>query len=156
MADEAPSTYTAAIIGCGSMANSHARGYAAVDAIDLVACADIDQSRVERFAQQHHIPKLYRDFREMLDAEQPDIVSVCTWHPLHAEMTIAAAARHPRAILCEKPMATSLGEAEQMMTACQRNQVKLAIGFQRRFLDAWTGARELVAAGGPLCRAARA
>lgn len=57
----------------------------------------------------------------MLDAEQPDIVSVCTWHPLHAEMTIAAAARHPRAILCEKPMATSLGEAEQMMTACQRN-----------------------------------
>jgi len=100
-------TYTAAIIGCGSMANSHARGYAAVDTIDLVAGADI----------------------------------------LHAEMTIAAAARHPRAILCEKPMATSLGEAEQMMTACQRNQVKLAIGFQRRFLGAWTRARELVAAG---------
>ena len=65
----------------------------------------------------------------MLDIENPDIVSVCTWHPLHAEMTIAAAARQPKAILCEKPMATNLGEAEAMMIACQRNQVKLAIGF---------------------------
>ena len=51
-------------------------------------------------------------------------------------MTIAAAARQPKAILCEKPMATNLGEAEAMMIACQRNQVKLAIGFQRRFLGA--------------------
>ena len=54
-------------------------------------------------------------------------------------MTIAAAARQPKAILCEKPMATNLGEAEVMMIACQRNQVKLAIGFQRRFLGALDG-----------------
>ena len=44
-------------------------------------------------------------------------------------------------------MATNLGEAEAMMIACQRNQVKLAIGFQRRFLGAWTEAKELIAAG---------
>jgi len=147
MVTEPKDRYSAAIIGCGSMANAHARGYAGVDVIDLQACADIDASRGERFGQEHDVPRRYRDYREMLDAEQPDIVSVCTWHPLHAEMTIAAAARRPRAILCEKPMATSLGEAEQMMTACRRNEVKLAIGFQRRFLPAWTRARELVAAG---------
>ena len=45
----------------------------------------------------------------------------------HAEMVIAAAARRPKAIICQKPMAVSLGEAEAMMTACERNGVKLAI-----------------------------
>lgn len=139
--------YRAAIIGCGSIGRAHARGYSAVETIDLAACADIDRPRGKRFAAQHDIPKFYDDFREMLEGERPDIVSVCTWHPQHAEMTIAAAVRRPRAILCEKPMATSLGEAEKMMIACQRNQVKLAIGFQRRFLSPWTRARELIAAG---------
>lgn len=144
---QSPSRYRAAIIGCGSMAGSHARGYRGVDAIDLVAGADPDEARGQRFSREFGVPKIYGDYREMLDRERPDIVSVCTWHPLHAEMTISAAARQPKAILTEKPMATSLGEAEEMMIACQRNQVKLAIGFQRRFLGAWTRSRELIAKG---------
>lgn len=139
--------YRAAIIGCGSIASSHASGYNRVEATTLVACADTVEPKAQNFAQRNSIPNYYADYRQVLDVEKPDIVSVCTWHPLHAEMTIAAAARQPKAILCEKPMATNLGEAEAMMIACQRNQVKLAIGFQRRFLGAWTEAKALIAAG---------
>src|SRR3712207_8033344 len=54
------------------------------------------------------------DFREMVEKEKPDIVSVCLWHGQHAPTVIAVAALQPKLILCEKPMATSLGEAEQM------------------------------------------
>jgi predicted dehydrogenase len=62
-------------------------------------------------------------------------------------MTIAASARKPKVILCEKPMATSLGEADDMIVACQRNNVRLAIGHIRRFYRGWEVARQLVADG---------
>ena len=80
--------------------------------------------------------KHYRDPRVMLDSESLDVVSVCTWHGGHAPWTAAAAARRPKAILCEKPMAETIGRAEEMLVACQRNDVKLVIGHQRRFLPA--------------------
>ncbi len=83
----------------------------------------------------------------MLDRERLDVVSVCVWHTGHARWTIAAAARRPRAILCEKPMAETLGRADEMLVACRRNRVKLAIGHQRRFLPAYTLARDLIARG---------
>jgi predicted dehydrogenase len=83
----------------------------------------------------------------MMAKERPDIVSVCSWDPMHAEMTIAASTFRPKAILCEKPMAVSLGEADAMVIACERNGVKLAIGHQRRFYSSWTEAKRMVQAG---------
>ena len=62
-------------------------------------------------------------------------------------MTIAACARQPKAVLCEKPMATNLGECDDMLIAAQRNNVKVAIAHQRRFNPVWTDARQLIAAG---------
>ena len=88
--------YRAAIIGCGSIANSHASGYNRVEATTIVACADPVEAKAQSFAQRNSIPNCYADYRQMLEIEKPDIVSVCTWHPLHAEMTIAAAARQPK------------------------------------------------------------
>ena len=83
----------------------------------------------------------------MLDAERLDVVSICTWHTGHAPWTVTAAARKPKAILCEKPMAETLGRADEMLIACHRNGVKLVIGHQRRFLPAYTLARDLIAGG---------
>src|SRR5690349_14065584 len=97
-------------------------------------------------------PRHYTDAREMLAREQPDVVSICTWHAGHAPWTIAAAVHRPKAIISEKPMADTVGRAEQMILACRRNNVKLAISHQRRFLPAYTLARELIAQGaiGPI------
>lgn len=62
-------------------------------------------------------------------------------------MTIAACDRRVKAVLCEKPMATSLGECHEIMAVAQRNNVKVAIAHQRRFNFAWTDARGLIAEG---------
>ena len=83
----------------------------------------------------------------MLDKERPDFVDVCSWHQQHAEMVIAAAARKPKAIICQKPMAVSLGEADDMITACARNNVKLIIAYQRPHHAAWIKAREMIRQG---------
>lgn len=139
--------YRVGIIGCGSIANYHMNGWNGVDQVEVVALADPVAAAREDFGDRHGIAQRYEDFRQMLDDEMLDIVSICTWHKLHAPMTIAACARKPKAVLCEKPMATSLGDCDDMLIAARRNRVKLAIAHQRRFNPAWTLAKELVAAG---------
>ena len=139
--------YRVGIIGCGGIANLHARGYQGVEAFEIVAIADPVEEALNQFGDGHNITNRYRDAREMLDTENLDVVSVATWHKLHAPMTIAACARKPKAVLCEKPMATSLGECNEMIIAAMRHNVKLATGHQRRFNSAWTDARKLIAKG---------
>ena len=140
--------YRVGIIGCGSIANYHMNGWNGVDQVEVVALADPVAEAREDFGDRHGIAERYEDFRQMLDNEMLDIVSICTWHKLHAPMTIAACARKPKAVLCEKPMATSLGDCDDMLIAARRNHVKLAIAHQRRFNPAWTLAKELVSRRG--------
>ncbi|MEM2926405.1 MAG: Gfo/Idh/MocA family oxidoreductase [Candidatus Bathyarchaeia archaeon] len=140
--------YRVAIIGCGGIANAHARGYKALEnKVEIVAIADPVPEALKEFGERYGIERRYSDAREMLDKEKPDIVSVCTWHKLHAPMTIAACARKPKAVLCEKPMATNMMECDEMMIAAQRNNVKLAIGHQRRFNASFNEAKRLIAEG---------
>ena len=139
--------YRAGIIGCGSIAHSHAQGYLGTDDVEIVALADPDREVGAVFGDTHGIEARYTDFRQMLEQEHLDIVSNATWHKLHAPITIAACAHRPKALLCEKPMATNLGECDEMIIAAHRNDVKLAIAHQRRFNSAWTEARELIQQG---------
>jgi len=136
------------IIGCGTMARHHVDGYLTCGRYEVAALADPEEAAMREMDARFAIETVHhRDARAMLDAEHLDVVSVCTWHTGHAPWTTAAAARRPKAILCEKPMADTLGRAEEMMVACHRNGVKLAIGHQRRFLPAYTMARDLIAQG---------
>ena len=136
------------IIGCGKMARNHVDGYLACGRYEVVALADTDEIAMQEMDASFGIATVHhQDARAMLDAERLDVVSVCTWHTGHSPWTVAAAARRPKSILCEKPMAESLGHADQMLIACDRNGVKLAIAHQRRFLPAYTMARELIAKG---------
>src|ERR671935_2472749 len=143
--------YRTAIIACGTIARVHARAWQAVPdrPVALGALADTHPDARREFGEFFGIAedKRYADFREMLDAERPDFVDVCSWHQQHAEMVIAAAARRPKAILCQKPMAVDLGEADEMLTACERNGVKLLVAFQRPHHAAWLAARQLIRQG---------
>ena len=143
--------YRTAIIACGTIARVHARAWLAVpdQPVALGALADTHPDARSEFGDFFGIPedKRYADFRDMLDAERPDFVDVCSWHQQHAEMVIAAAARRPKAILCQKPMAVDLGEADAMLTACERNSVKLLIAYQRPHHATWLKARDLIRSG---------
>lgn len=138
----------AAVIGAGGISSQHIKGYLDTGRYEVVALADLQPAAMEEKNEAFDIsPPHYTDARRMLDEVRPDVVSVCTWHAGHAEWTIAAAARRPKAILCEKPMADTTGNAERMLIACERNGVKLAIGHQRRFLPAYSLARIMIREG---------
>lgn len=142
------SSYRAAIVGCGRMAHGHARAYLADPRVELVACADISDEAAGRFAGEFGIPTRYADYREMLERERPDVVSICTHHQFHAPMTIEAAkVAAPRAILCEKPIALDLASADAMIAACEASGTRLLVGHQRRFARQYVAARQAIAAG---------
>ncbi len=146
------------IIGCGrprqqagatgyGMAHYHVAGYKAHPRVRLVALADTDRENAEAFRALHGSERLYVDYHAMLANERLDMVSVCLWPHLHAPAVIAAAESGVRAIHCEKPMAPTYGEAQAMLTACERRGVQLTIDHQRRFAQPFRRARELILAG---------
>jgi len=70
---------------------SHAAGYVAVKKTDLIAVSDTVKEKVEAIQKRYNVPKGYTDYREMIEKEKPDIVSIATRPGPHAEMTIFAA-----------------------------------------------------------------
>ncbi len=143
--------YRTAIIACGIIARVHARGWLGVPGqpTRIGAIADTNSDARREYGDFFDVDDQHRyaDYREMLDNERPDFVDVCSWHQQHAEMVIAAAARRPKAIICQKPMAVDLGEADAMLTACERNGVKLIIAYQRPHHATWQKAREMIRQG---------
>src|SRR5690606_18658129 len=109
----------------------------------IVALADISYNNALAFQEEHGGDRIYTDYHQMLAEEQPDIVSICTWPHLHAEMVIAAAEAGVKAIHCEKPMAPTYGEAVRMVEVCEQRGVQLTFNHQRRFGPPFRKAKEL-------------
>jgi predicted dehydrogenase len=142
-----PPRYTAAIVGCGSIGHAHMDGYNLVDEVAVIAVADPVKAAREQYIQEYGDLQEYDTVEQLLAEAKPDIVSVCTWHGLHPQPTIAAAEAGVRAVICEKPMAIGMGAADRMVTACDASGTKLVISHQRRFTPGWERGRELVREG---------
>ena len=106
--------------------SSHAGCYAAHPRAQLVAGCDLDEERLERFGRKWGVTALYTDFREMLAREQPDLVSVTTsWGHDHAAILPVVAQSGVKGIFSEKPIATSMAEAREIVRVVQAHGVKL-------------------------------
>lgn len=130
-----------------AMAYQHAAAYKALDNCEMVACADIVQENADAFAEANNLPRVYLDYHEMLKEENLDIVSICVWPHLHAQMVVDCAVAGVRAIHSEKPMAYSWGDARLMAQECTRRGVQLTFNHQRRFGKPFSEARALLKAG---------
>ncbi len=140
-------TFKAGIIGCGGRGRSHARGYQASPDVDIVACSDPVEDARSAFAEAFKVPNTYENYQEMLDTESLDFVSVCTWIELHKDMVVAAANSGIRAIHCEKPMASTWGDAKALYQACLDNDVVITFCHQRRFGAQFVKAKRLINEG---------
>ncbi|MCM3739733.1 Gfo/Idh/MocA family oxidoreductase [Oceanobacillus luteolus] len=135
-----------AVIGCGSIAkHRHLVEHANNPNVDIVAVCDIVEERAQAAAEQYGAVA-YTDYEELLATENIDAVSVCLPNYLHAPVSIAAlnAGCH---VLCEKPMATSREEADQMIEAAKKNGKKLMIAHNQRFVSSHQKAKELIENG---------
>jgi predicted dehydrogenase len=106
--------------------------YQWVPAVEVVAVADDDPAGLEQAGNRTGAVHLYADYREMLEAEDLDLVNVCPrWVDCHRDMVVAAAESGARGILCEKPMAPTLADADAMVEACRANGVRMAVAHRR-------------------------
>lgn len=133
------------IIGLGAIGPAHIRGYQACGNAEIVAVCDIRKDLAEHWAKKLKADA-YTSYLELLKREDIDAVSVCTPHHTHAPITIAAAV-HGKHVLVEKPMATSLMEADEMIRACREAGVKLGVIFQSRFLEGPRRVKEAIDSG---------
>jgi predicted dehydrogenase len=90
---------------------------------------------------------MYVSAEEMLEHEQPDVVSLCVWPPLRPELTELVCARGVKGIVAEKPMAVDLAGCDRMIAAAERAGAVLVVRHQRRYSPRFIKARELIESG---------
>lgn len=123
------------IIGCGGIANGkHMPSLKKIEEVEMVAFCDIILERAEKAAKEYGVEgaKVYEDYNEMLKNENLDVVHVCTPNNIHAPASVASmeAGCH---VMCEKPMAKTVAQAQEMLDAQKRTGKRLTIGYQNRF-----------------------
>lgn len=119
------------LIGCGRVSPRHVQSVQELPDTRLVAVTDVIEPRAQRYARETGAVA-YTDYRRMLERTDIDVVTICTPSGLHASMAIDAleAGKH---VLCEKPMALSLADADRMIAAARATGRKLCIVLQNRY-----------------------
>jgi predicted dehydrogenase len=143
-----PRRYRVAVIGRTGRGN-YGHGldivWRSLGNVDLVAVADEDERGRAAAQQRLRARNAYADYREMLRRERPHIVSVAPrWLDCHRDMVLACA-EAGASIFLEKPLCRTLQEADEMVAACERHHVKLAIAHQTRYSPRLERVRELIA-----------
>src|SRR3990170_8568878 len=121
-----------AVIGTGFWGKNHARIYRELESTELVAICDVNVERAKAIAAQFGV-KAYTSSARMLKNEEIEAVSVCTWSTNLAREAMKAlkAGRH---VLVEKPMATNMKQAKELLKTAEQNGLHLTVGFLMRFI----------------------
>ncbi len=136
----------AGVIGCGKIAQTrHLPEYASNDMAEVAGVYDLNHERAEAMAQKYG-GKVYGSYEEMLADPGIDAVSVCVANASHCEVSVAAM-RAGKHVLCEKPMAVTLKECEEMVRVSKETGRHLMIGHNQRFARTHKKAKEMIEAG---------
>jgi predicted dehydrogenase len=125
-------TWKIGIVGAGGISDQHLDAISREPRAVAVAIADISHETARSRAKQYDVPAVYTDYQEMIRREEMDAVIVCVPNHLHAPVTLAALAAGKH-VLCEKPMATSVEQAEAMAETARRTRNVLMVAHNNRF-----------------------
>ncbi len=141
------------MIGYGFMGRAHSNGYNRVnDFFDLEylpvlqAVAARDPDKAKAFADRWGYKRVETDWRKLVAADDIDAVDICTPNNLHAEIAIEAA-KHGKAILCEKPLSMDAAEGERMCEAVEKAGVPNIVWYNYRRIPAVTFAKQIIDSG---------
>ncbi|MBF0509867.1 MAG: Gfo/Idh/MocA family oxidoreductase [Deltaproteobacteria bacterium] len=135
----------AAVIGVGHMGQHHARVYADLEDVDLVAVADTNETQLRRVAK-HYRARGYADYHEMLDKEKIDLLTIALPTYAHKEAALAVFDRKID-VLLEKPIAGNSTEAAEIIATAARTGSKLIVGHIERFNPAVIALKEKISQG---------
>ena len=140
-------TLRVGIVGAGGIARYyHVPSYYRCANVQVVAACDINDSALEQMRAQHGIQRLCRDYLELLEMDDLDIISVCTSNDMHYPVVMAAIEKGFD-IYCEKPLALTYAEAREMYQAAKADGIRTGVNFSHRRTPASRLAKELIASG---------
>ena len=123
------------LVGAGTVAEfGHLPALCLLPEVEVVAVADIDRERAKTIAQRFKVPKVYGSFQELLNEPCLDAVVVATPVETHYEIVMAAAEKKLH-VLCEKPIAATVGQGIEMMEVMERQGLVLGVNFLLRFSE---------------------
>ncbi len=131
------------VIGAGTMGSTHAHAYAAMENVNLVGIVDIRAEKGSELAASVGT-RSFTSYEEAMEAlERVDVVDVCVPTFLHKEyvMKAADAGKH---VICEKPLARNLRDAQEMIDYCKQKNVKLFVGHVLRFFPEYVNAKQML------------
>ena len=137
------------LIGTGVIANLNILGYLSSQDTELVAISDIDVACAKEKLARWNLRslKIYKDYKQMVDKQNLDIVEILTPHHLHAPMTEYCAKAGVPGISVQKPMAHTITDCEKMIEVCKEEKVKLKLFENFRFYPVYLKAKELLDRG---------
>lgn len=142
------------LIGGGFMGRTHSNGYKRVSDFFpelqyrpiLKAVCSRREDRVRAFAEQWNYKSVETDWKKIINRDDIDAVDICTPNNMHAEIAIAAA-EAGKMVLCEKPLARTLAEAQEMVNAIEKAGVKNTVWYNYRRIPAVTLAKQIIDSG---------
>lgn len=135
------------IIGSGFVAEIHVESFKRfIPNAQVLACASPTADHAAAFAARHDIPHSFTDYRALLDLPGVDMVLLCLPNNLHCQ-TCCDAARAKKHVVCEKPLCTTLAEADQMIDTCKAEGVKLMYAEELCFTPKYVRAKQLCDSG---------
>ena len=136
-----------ALVGCGYVSHFHLRAWQQVPGVRIEALCDLAAGRAAARASEFSVPRTYNDVTRMLDEVRPHFLDVATRPDSHLPIIREAAARGIH-VLCQKPIAPSLSELEEMIRLTQRASVQLGVNENWRWRPWHREMLRLIAKGG--------
>jgi predicted dehydrogenase len=133
------------VIGVGTFGSQHAQVYRQAEACELVAVADVNQGRLDQVSGRLGVEG-HRDYHELLERDDINVVSICTTDELHVGPALAAAAAGKH-MLIEKPLGLTPADCDTIIEAADEAGVKLMVGHILRFDPRYYTAHERIAQG---------
>ena len=134
------------MIGVGQIGKKHIGKYNEIEGAKIVAVADLDEAEAQRVATENSIPNVYTDFRRLLARDDIDAVDVCLHNNYHMPVSVEAL-RAGKHVYCEKPMAGSYSDAQEMYEVARTVGRKLSIQLVSLFSTETRVARTLIELG---------
>ena len=139
-----------ALIGCGRIATNHMKA-AVNNKLEIVAVCDVLPEKMEAILEKHDLANddtisKYEDYKVMIDEQSPELVSIATESGIHAEIALYCI-NHGINVIIEKPMAMNMSDADAIIEAAERNNVKVSACHQNRFNVAVQELRKAIESG---------
>ena len=134
------------ILGTGNIAHRFAHDLKRAPGAEIAAVGSRSADTAERFGEEYDVPRRYASYEELAADDSIDVAYIATPHPMHKENTLLCL-KNGKAVLCEKPMAMTAADVEQMICAAREKPLFLMEGLWTRFFPAVVQALDMIKAG---------